>query len=124
VSLSDDEVLVMIAAVLKNPSVTEDLIDWGVIPTMIEGESHTSGILIYKGEDGSPETGVWLCTPGFWSCKVERDEFCYFIEGRATYTHDSGEIIDIHPDTATYFQAGWKGTCRVHETVRKVYMIR
>jgi hypothetical protein len=120
VSFSDDGVLVMIAAVLKNPSVAEDLIDWGVIPTMIEGESHTSGILIYKGEDGSPETGVWVCAPGFWSCEVERDEFCYFIEGRATYTHDSGEIIDIHPDTAAFFQAGWKGTCRVHETVRKV----
>jgi len=114
----------MIAAVLKNPSVAQDLKDWGVIPTMLEGESRTSGVIIYKGEDGSPETGVWVCTPGFWSCEVERDEFCHFIAGRATYTHDSGEIIDIHPDTAAFFQAGWKGTCRVHETVRKVYMIR
>ena len=34
----------MIAAVLKNPSVAQDLKDWGVIPTMLEGESHTSGI--------------------------------------------------------------------------------
>jgi len=53
-----------------------------------------------------------------------RDEFCHFLSGRCTYTHESGEIIEIEPDTAAFFPAGWTGTCRIHETVRKVYMIR
>ncbi len=30
--------------------------DWGVVPTMIEGASHTSGIVIHKGPDGESET--------------------------------------------------------------------
>ena len=28
------------------------------------------------------------------------------------------------PDTTAFFPQDWKGTCRVHETIRKVYMIR
>ena len=35
----------------------------------------------------------------------------------------SGEVIEIEPDTAAFFPQDWKGTCRVHETVRKVYLI-
>lgn len=101
-----------------------DLEDWGLVPTMIEGQSRTSGLLLHRNADGSSEAGIWLCTPGLWRCEVTRDEFCHFLEGRCTYTHDTGEVIEIVPDTAAFFPAGWKGTCRVHETVRKVYMIR
>ncbi|MGE4247562.1 MAG: cupin, partial [Parvibaculaceae bacterium] len=43
---------------------------------------------------------------------------------RCTYTHESGEVIEIVPDTAAFFPKDWRGTCRVHETVRKVYMMR
>ncbi len=102
----------------------EELVDWGAVPSMIEGESRTSGTLLHKGPDGRPECGIWICTPGYWHCHVTADELCHFLEGRCTYTHESGEVIDIEPDTAAFFPAGWKGTCRVHETVRKVYMIR
>ena len=110
--------------VLYDPEDLTDLVDWGVIPTMIEGESRTSGKLLFKGPGGSPESGVWVCTPGFWACHVTADELCHFLAGRCTYTHESGEVIEIAPDTAAFFPKGWKGTCRVHETVRKVYMIR
>jgi len=34
------------------------------------------------------------------------------------------DLIEITTETAAFFPAGWKGTCRVHETVRKVYMVR
>jgi uncharacterized cupin superfamily protein len=112
------------APVMRAPKELADLTDWGAIPTMIEGRSQTSGTLLYKGPDGAPEAGLWVCTPGFWDCHVTRDEFCHFLEGRCTYTHESGEVIEIEPDTAAFFPAGWKGACRVHETVRKVYMIR
>jgi len=110
--------------VMRHPLEVTDTVDWGVIPTMIEGESRTSGKLLYKGPGGSPESGIWICTPGYWNCHVTADEFCHFLAGRCTYTHESGEVIEITPDTAAFFPKGWKGTCRVHETVRKVYMIR
>lgn len=107
-----------------DPLAEHELTDWGVIPTMIEGESRTSGRLLHKGADGSPEAGLWVCTPGFWDCHVTRDEFCHFLVGRATYTHENGEVIEIRPGIAAFFPEGWRGTCQVHETVRKVYMIR
>ena len=101
-----------------------DVADWGVVQTMIEGESRTSGVVLHKGPNGESETGVWICTPGYWNCHVTADEFCHFLEGRCTYTHESGDVIEIEPDTAAFFPKDWKGTCRVHETIRKVYMIR
>lgn len=110
--------------VLRDPKTIPPTADWGIIPTMIEGESRTYGVLLYKGPDGEPESGIWICTPGYWQCHVTRDELCHFLEGRCTYTHESGEVIEIVPDTAAFFPKDWKGTCRVHETVRKVYMIR
>ena len=52
------------------------------------------------------------------------DEYCHFIRGSCTYTHESGEEIEIRPDTVAFFPKDWKGTCKIHDTVRKVYMIR
>ena len=101
-----------------------DLTDWGPIASPLEGRSMTSGRLLHKDPDGSNECGIWVCTPGTWRCAVTRDEFCHFLSGRCTYTHDGGEVIEIRPDTIAFFPAGWSGTCRVSETVRKVYMIR
>ncbi|MGB3313349.1 MAG: cupin domain-containing protein [Albidovulum sp.] len=109
---------------MQNPLDQTDLVDWGVIPTMIEGASHTSGRVIHKGPGGESECGLWVCTPGKWFCHVTRDEFCHFLEGRCTYVHESGEVIEITPDTAAFFPQDWKGTCTVHETIKKVYMIR
>ncbi len=109
---------------LRGPLTAGPLKDWGAIPTMIEGQSVTAGILLHKGPGGRNETGIWTCSPGFWNCHVTSDEYCHFIAGRCTYTHESGEVIEIEPDTVAFFPRDWKGTCRVHETVRKVYMIR
>lgn len=108
------------ASSLANP-LDQDLDDWGPVPTMIEGRSHTYGRILDRTHG---ESGIWECTPGFWDCVVEADEFCHFLTGSATYTHKSGEVIEIDPGTIALFPAGWNGTCRVHETVRKVYMIR
>jgi uncharacterized cupin superfamily protein len=110
--------------VLRGPHQAGPLKDWGPVPTMIEGQSVTAGILLHKGPGGRRETGIWTCTPGYWNCHVVTDEYCHFIAGRATYVHESGEVIEIEPDTVAYFPQDWRGTCRVHETVRKVYMIR
>ncbi|PSJ56334.1 hypothetical protein C7I84_20920 [Mesorhizobium ephedrae] len=115
---------IMTTPVWKNPLSITDLVDWGVIPTMIEGQSHTSGKLLHKGPEGRSECGLWVCTPGKWECHVTRDEFCHFLEGRCTYVHESGEVIEIEPDTAAFFPQDWKGVCTVHETIKKVYMIR
>lgn len=113
--------------VLRQARTAGPLTDRGVVSTMIEGESRTAAMVMSKEnpETGRrAESGVWTCTPGIWRCGVSRDEFCHFIAGRATYYHESGEGIEIEPDTLACFPAGWNGVCDVHETVRKVYMIR
>jgi uncharacterized cupin superfamily protein len=109
---------------LRHPLSQHDLVDWGVIPTMLQGTSRTSGKVLHKGPNGQSECGIWRCTPGQWACHVTQDEFCHFLEGRCTYVHESGELIEIAPDTVAFFAQGWNGVCTVHETVTKVYMIR
>lgn len=110
------------ARVFEDPTAVDTLEDWGPVPNMIEGQSHTTGKLLHKGPDGRSECGIWTCTPGYWECDVARNEFCHFLDGRATYTHESGDVIEIEPGTTVFFPEGWTGTCRVHKTVRKAYM--
>ncbi|MDH5311986.1 MAG: cupin domain-containing protein [Gammaproteobacteria bacterium] len=114
----------MSTPVIYRPLDETDLTDWGTIPTMLEGRSMTSGRLLHRGPDGRSECGIWVCTPGKWECHVTRDEFCHFLAGRCTYVRDDGEVIEIAPGTIAFFPEGWRGVCTVHETVRKVYMIR
>jgi uncharacterized cupin superfamily protein len=91
---------------------------------MREGESRVYGVLLDRRPDMRSETGMWCCTPGVWDCHVTSDEFCHFLAGRCTYVHESGDVIEVTPDTAAFFPKDWKGVCTVHETIRKVYMIR
>lgn len=100
-----------------------DLADWGVQSEALEGVSHSSGRLLFKGPHNSPETGLWVCTPGRWRLAIPRDELCHFIQGRATYRHDNGEVIEVYPDTLVLFPAGWSGECHVQETLRNTYML-
>lgn len=109
---------------MHSPCAIDELDDWGVIPTMIDGASHTSGKVLHKGPDGRSECGLWICTPGQWACHVTKDEFCHFLEGRCKYVHENGDVIDVTPDTAAFFPEDWKGVCTVYETIKKVYMIR
>lgn len=110
--------------VLRDVLTAAPLKDWGAIPTMIEGTSLTAGILLSREPSGRAESGIWTCTPGLWQCEVTSDEYCHFLDGSCTYTHESGERIDIEPDTLAFFPRGWKGPCEVRHTMRKVYMIR
>ena len=108
---------------IHNATSYDDLVDWGPQPDSIEGQSHSSGRLLYKGPGNQPETGIWVCTPGRWRLSIPRVEFCHFVAGRATYRSDDGEVIEVTPGTAVAFPAGWTGECIVHETMRNIYML-
>lgn len=101
-----------------------DLTDWGDQPDMLEGQSHSSGVLLWMSDDKKSESGLWVCTPGTWRLSLPGDELCHFIAGRATYTSDEGEVIEVTPGTVVHFLQGWSGQCVVHETLRNVYMLR
>jgi uncharacterized cupin superfamily protein len=108
---------------LEAVSSRTDLVDWGVQSDAVEGVSHSSGRLLFKGPNNSPETGLWVCTPGRWRLSIPRDELCHFIAGHATYRNDDGEVIEVRPNTLVLFPAGWTGECHVRETLRNVYML-
>ncbi len=110
--------------VLRDAATAGPLKDWGPVAHPILGASRTAGILLSREPDRRAESGIWTCTPGVWRCELASDEYCHFLQGSSTYTHDCGEVIEIKPDTLAYFPRGWTGRCEVHETVRKVYMIR
>ena len=112
------------ATVLSNPLTTSPLNDWDVIPTMLEGSSRTAGVLLSRDADRRAESGVWTCSPGTWRCTVTSDEYCHFLDGECTYVHESGDVIEVRPDTLAFFPQGWTGRCIVRATVRKVYLIR
>ncbi len=100
-----------------------DLVDWGDQPDCLEGQSRSTGRLLFKGPDNQPETGIWVCTPGRWRLSIPRDEFCHFVAGRAVYTSDAGEVIEVGPGTAVMFPAGRSGECNVIEAMRNIYML-
>ncbi|MBT4889066.1 MAG: DUF861 domain-containing protein, partial [Rhodospirillales bacterium] len=76
---------------IKNATtISHDLEDWGDQPDMLEGQSHSSGVLLWANEDASSESAMWICTPGTWRLSIPSDELCYFVSGRATYTSDDG----------------------------------
>jgi hypothetical protein len=102
---------------------SENLADWGLQPDALEGASHSSGRLLWKGEGGRPEVGLWVCTPGRWRLSLPADELCHFVAGRAAYRSDDGEVIEVGPGTVVHFRQGWTGECRVVETLRNLYML-
>jgi len=108
---------------LYGASMRTDLVDWGVQPDAIEGQSRSSGRLVHKGPNNQPEVGIWVCTPGRWRLSIPRDELCHFVAGSATYRSEGGETIAVEAGTVVLFPAGWTGECTVHETMRDVYML-
>lgn len=101
----------------------DDLVDWGLQPDALDGASRSTGRLLHKGPDNSPECGIWVCTPGRWRLSVPHDEFCHFVAGRAQYRSDTGEVVDVTPGTCVLFAAGWSGEAEVFETIRNIYML-
>ncbi|MER8602098.1 hypothetical protein NKH09_30510 [Mesorhizobium sp. M1339] len=56
-------------------------------------------------------------------CHVTRDEFCYFLDSRCTYVHESGEVIEIMPETPVFFPQDWGRMHRLRHD-KRLYMIR
>ena len=108
---------------LHHASTRSDLVDWDVQPNAIVAGSHSTGRLVHKGPGNIPESGIWVCTPGSWSLSIPRDELCHFVAGRATYVHESGEVIEVMANTVVMFPGGWSGVCTVQETIRNIYIL-
>lgn len=93
-------------------------------PTSLTGQMESS-ITLWESPDGLCEMGVWECSPGtFTAFRDGYDEFAQILFGAATMTTEEGEKTELGPGSVFVTPSGWKGTWTVHETVRKVYVIR
>ena len=103
--------------------LVDGLAEWGPHQTPIDGRSLNRGRLLFKGEDGLPEAGLWRSTPGSWRLVLPADELCYFLEGRALYSADDGEEIHCAPGVLAHFKQGWRGEVEVVEEIAASYML-
>ena len=71
----------------------------------------------------SNRVGVWECSPGRWRRQVLQAEFCHFLSGRATFTPDEGEPLEIAAGDVVHFPERSLGVWDIHEPSRKVFMV-
>ena len=77
----------------------------------------------FENQTGALTAGVWQSTPGKWQAFVDRDEFCYIIEGHVILTNDEGHAQTFKTGDAFLIPNGFRGTWEVVETTRKHYVI-
>lgn len=93
-------------------------------PTSVDGQTESS-LTLWESSDGVVEVGVWECTPGtFTAFRDGYDEVAQILAGTATVMPESGDPIELVPGSTLVTPSGWKGSWRVHETIRKTYILR
>jgi uncharacterized cupin superfamily protein len=93
-------------------------------PTSLDGQTETSAST-WTSADGTAESGVWECTAGTFTARRDGyDEIAIILSGTATVRSDTGETVDLGPGSIFVTPAGWTGVWTVHDTIRKVYVIR
>lgn len=100
--------------------ITNDLDGW--VP--VEGTPSMKTWLQYVPEDGKLLTGFWEATPGSYQVTYNADELVNMFEGKATLTDEEGNSVTYVGGDSFVVQAGFKGTWKTEETVRKVFAIR
>ena len=74
-------------------------------------------------DDESLGVGVWQHSPGV-STDVEADEVFVVLRGCATIEVEGGPTLEVGPGDVGLLSAGARTTWTVHETLRKVYVVR
>ena len=69
------------------------------------------------------EIGIWQHGVGV-STDVEADEVFIVLSGRATVAVEGGPVLELGPGDVGLLPAGARTTWTVHETLRKIYVVR
>ena len=76
---------------------------------------------VYDGDDVT--VGIWQHGVGV-STDVEADEIFIVLSGRATIEIEDGPTLEVGPGDIGTYPPGSRTTWTVHETLRKVYVVR
>lgn len=92
--------------------------------TSLDGQMESS-LEVWVSPDSHFETGIWECSPGtFTATREGYDEVATIVSGTATVTDSHGVITELGAGSVLVTPSGWIGTWVVHETLRKIYVIR
>lgn len=100
--------------------ITTDLDGWKPVagsPTMKTWIEHATA-------DGKFLTGFWEATPGTYQVSYNADEMVHMFEGKATLTDEDGKSRTYAGGDSFLVEAGFKGTWKTEETVRKIFAIK
>jgi len=100
----------------------EDLQATPLTPEQVIHEAPEVRSLAVHGESGLA-VGIWQHGTGM-SRDVEADEAFVVLTGRATIEVEGGPTLEVGPGDLGLLPAGARTTWTVHETLRKVYVIR
>lgn len=99
---------------------TDDLEGWVRVqgdPSMRTWVQHTSA-------DGTMMAGTWESDVGTWHATYTEYEYVHLLQGRIVITEDGGEPVTVRAGDAFAVEAGFRGTWRVEEPVRKHWAFR
>jgi len=88
---------------------------------VVAGSPDVHMMSLYEGPDIG--VGIWQHSAGA-STDVEADEMFIVLCGRATVQIAGAPTIDVGPGDVGFLPAGARTTWTVHETLRKVYIVR
>jgi uncharacterized cupin superfamily protein len=77
---------------------------------------------LYANEGQNQFHGVWQAAPGIHA-NLPGQETVVILSGRATVTGEGGDSIEVAAGDLVFIDAGEVATWKVHETIRKVFVI-
>lgn len=104
----------------KSDPITTDLDGW----KPVSGSPSMKTWIENKTDDGKFLTGFWEATPGSYHVTYKADELIHLFEGRVTLTEDGGEARTFSAGDSFHVAAGFVGTWKIEEKIRKIFAIR
>jgi len=88
---------------------------------VVDGDPQVRVLGLHDADDLG--VGVWQHGPGV-STDVEADEVFVVLSGRATVEVEGGPVLEVGPGDVGLLPAGARTRWTVHETLRKIYVVR
>lgn len=114
---------IMSVQIIKQSVNLQNLEDWGTAALPGTPPAQVSGVQKVIPGLEKIDTGIFECGPGTYRRKVKEAEVMHFLAGKASFTPDGEETIDIAAGDTMFFAANTEGLWVIEETMRKVYVI-
>ena len=88
---------------------------------IVEGDPRASIRIDSGTANGKHRLGIWMCTPGTFTCTEKGDELQTVLEGQLTLIEEDGSEHQFGPGDSVYTQKGSRVTWKISETVKKVF---